>query len=134
VAFREALQEFLEPEFSIVGSVGDGQALVEAAHALAPDVIITDISMPVLNGLQAVRRLKTAQLDALVIFLTVHEEPAFVMEAGKNGARGYVLKRCAPSDLIPAILEVLQGRPFVCSSALEPLLPPLPPNITQKFT
>jgi DNA-binding NarL/FixJ family response regulator len=119
-AFQEALRKFLEPHFQIVASVGDGKALVEAAQALTPDVIIADISMPVLNGLQAVRRLKAVQPNARILFLTVHEEPAFVTEAEKSGALGYVLKRCAPSDLIPAIRKVLQGSSFICPSAPEP--------------
>lgn len=119
MAFREALEHILEPEFRIVASVGDGKALIEAAQASSPDVIIADISMPVLNGIQAVRRLKAAQPNARVIFLTVHEEAAFVAEAKKSGARGFVLKRCAASDLIPAIREVLRGSPFVCSTSLE---------------
>jgi CheY-like chemotaxis protein len=117
-AFRDALQKFLEPEFRIVASVGDGQALIEAAQALAPNVIIADISMPVLNGIQATRRLMVHRPSARVIFLTVHEEPAFVAEAKRSGARGYLLKRRAPDYLIPSIREVLQDGAFVCPTVL----------------
>ena len=127
--FREALQKFLEPTFRIVASVGNGQELVEAAQALAPDVIIADVSMPLLDGLHAVRRIRVNQPDARVVFLTVHEEPAFLLEAEKSGAVGYVLKRCAASDLIPAIRAVLQGSLFIRSPALEEFYPPdLPPH------
>ena len=112
-ALREGVQKLLEPEFEILASVGDGQSLIEAAQTLTPDLIISDISMPLLNGLQATRRLIALQPKARVIFLTVHEEAAFVAEANKSGALGYVVKRCAASHLIPAIREVLQGRSFV---------------------
>lgn len=112
VAYRNALQKFLEPQFEITASVGDGPALVEAAQRLSPDVIIADISMPVLNGLQAIRRLKLAQPDTRVIILTIHEEPTFAAQAKTSGVLGYVLKRLAGHDLIPAIRAVLQGKPF----------------------
>jgi DNA-binding NarL/FixJ family response regulator len=118
-AFLEGLRRLLEPEFRIAESVGDGRALVEAAQARSPDLIVADISMPLLNGFQALRRLKVAQPNARVIFLTVHEEPAFVSEAMKSGAQGYVLKRCAPFHLIPAIRAVLQGSLFVCPAPVE---------------
>jgi len=113
VSLRECVRRLLEPEFKILACVGDGQSLIEAAQTLTPDLIITDISMPVLNGFQAVRRLRTVQPNARVIFLSVHEEAAFVAEANKSGALGYVVKRCASSHLIPAIREALEGRSFV---------------------
>ena len=113
-ALRESVQKLLESEFLIAATVGDGQALLEAAQALTPDLIIADISMPLLDGFQAIRRLKTIQPNARIVFLTIHEEAPFVAEARKIGAVGYVLKRCAPSDLIPAIREVLEGGAFVC--------------------
>lgn len=115
--FREALQEFLQPEFDIVGSVGDGEALLEAAKALNPDIIIADIAMPLLDGLHAVRRLKATQPHARVIFLTVHEDPAFVTEAEKSGAVGYVLKRSASSELVPLIRRALAGNGSFRSAA-----------------
>lgn len=117
---------FLEPWFNIVASVADGQALVTEAQALAPDLIIADVSMPLLNGFQATRRLRAAQPNSRVLLLTVHEESAFLAEARKSGALGYVLKRSAASDLLAAIREVLQGRPYVSPSAQTPL-PPNPP-------
>jgi DNA-binding NarL/FixJ family response regulator len=118
------LQKFLEPEFNILASVGDGLSLIEAAHALLPEVIVTDISMPRLNGMQAVRRVKLSQPACRVIFLSVHEEPAFAAEARKIGAVGYLLKRYVSAELIPAIHAVLEGSAFVCSALPED--PPFP--------
>jgi DNA-binding NarL/FixJ family response regulator len=117
--FRDLSREFLGPEFRVVASVGDGQSLVDAAHAFGPDLIITDISMPVLNGFQAIRQLKSVQPDARVIFLTAHGDLAFVAEARKINALGYVLKRSVASDLIPATREALEGRFFVSPAMLE---------------
>jgi DNA-binding NarL/FixJ family response regulator len=128
VAYRNALQTLLEPQFSIVAAVGDGQALLETVQTLAPDIVISDISMPMINGIQALRRLKANRSPARVIFLTVHEDPAFVREAEKSGADGYVLKRCAPTDLVPAIRKVLQGSPFVFPPSFEERLHCSSPN------
>lgn len=113
----ENVQKLLESEFNVVACVSDGYELIEAAKLLAPDLIVTDISMEGLSGIGAARRLKSEQPNARIVFLTVHDEPAFVAEARKAGALGYVVKRSAASDLIPAIREVLQGRSFVSSAA-----------------
>jgi DNA-binding NarL/FixJ family response regulator len=96
--------------------VEDGYALIEAAQNLVPDLIVTDISMPLLNGFHAIRRIKADRPETRVIFLTVHNEPAFVSEAKSLAALGYVIKQSIPSHLIPAIREALQNRPFVCTS------------------
>ncbi|MBI4458546.1 MAG: response regulator transcription factor [Acidobacteria bacterium] len=112
-ALLQGLQKLLESEFSVVACVRDGCDLLEAAKAHAPDVIITDISMPCLSGIRAARHLKLAQPQIRIIFLTVHDEPAFLAEAKKIGALGYVVKQSAALDLIPAIQEALQGRSFV---------------------
>jgi len=111
--FLQSVQMLLQSEFNVVACVSDGYQLLEAAKLHAPDLIITDISMEGLNGIRAARRLKLEQPNARIIFLTVHDEPAFVTEARKVTALGYVIKRSADSDLIPAIREVLQGRRFV---------------------
>jgi DNA-binding NarL/FixJ family response regulator len=118
-AFLESVKQLLKTEFEVIAAVGDGEALIEAAQRLNPDIIISDISMPGLGGLQAARRLMAIQPDAKILFLTVHEERVFVDQAKKSGALGYVLKRCAPAHLIPAIREVLQGRAFVCPAIPE---------------
>ena len=112
-AMLERLRRLLESEFRIVGTAPDGEALLAAAERLKPDLILSDISMPVLNGFEAARRLKSASPEARIIFLTVHEEPTVVLEALGIGVQGYVIKRSAAQDLITAIHEVLQGRSFV---------------------
>jgi len=105
----EAVARLLEADFEVIASVKDGQALIEAAETLIPDLIVTDIFMPRLSGFHAVRRIKTDRPDARAIFLTVHTDSAFVDEAKKVGASAYVIKQCIPSDLIPAIREALRG-------------------------
>ena len=92
----------------------DDPNLLESVQKL---LIVTDISMEGLSGIRAARRLKSEQPNARIIFLTVHDESAFVAEAHKVGALGYVIKRSADSDLIPAIHAALQGRSFVSSAA-----------------
>jgi DNA-binding NarL/FixJ family response regulator len=111
--FLQALQTLLTSEFEIVASVGDGHALIEAAAVNKPDLIVTDISMPLLSGLRAARQLRRDQPSIPIIFLTIREDPAFVAEAQKLGASGYVVKRCAASDLMPAMRTVLLGGSFI---------------------
>ena len=103
----------LQSEFEVVGTVNDGQALLEAASKLRPDVVVLDISMPVMNGLEAADRLRKAGSRAKVVFLTVHEEPDFVHESRAKGVLGYVVKPRLTSDLIPAIKEALANHSFV---------------------
>ncbi len=103
----------LQSEFEVVGAVNDGQALLEAASKLRPDVVVLDISMPVMNGLEAADRLRKAGSRAKVVFLTVHEEPDFVHESRAKGVLGYVVKPRLTSDLVPAIKEALANRSFV---------------------
>jgi len=113
------IQRLLESDFEVVVAVGDGQALIEVAQALTTDIIIADITMPLRGGFQAVRCIKADRPNARVIFLTVHSEPAFVEQARRMDVLGYVIKQCIPSCLIPAIREVLQDRPFVCTAVQE---------------
>jgi len=103
----------LDKEFEVVSTVADGRALLEACDRLHPDVIVTDISMPVLDGFEAVAKLRSRG-TAKVVFLTVHEEHAFVEEAKALGAMGYVLKRSRPSVLAAAIRSANDGRFFLC--------------------
>ena len=110
---REVVQGLLESTVEIVGSVADGKSLIEAAMRLKPDLIITDISMPVLNGIKAVIRLKELGCRAKVVFLTVHADHDFVSACLNTGASGYVLKSRMVTDLVPAIREVLADRVFV---------------------
>ena len=97
----------------VVGTVFDGLALVEAAARLDPDVIVSDISMPGLNGLGALRGLKAAGCRSRIVFLTVHEDPDFVREAMSLGADAYVVKSRLVSDLPKAMREAVAGRTFV---------------------
>lgn len=122
----EAFRKLLEPECEIVGSVTDGRALVATAQQLRPDVIVLDISMPLLNGLDAARQIKQRLPAVKLIFLTVNEDPDLVTEAFRVGGSAYLLKNSAASELFKAIEEVLQGRvyltPLVAGSVVESLM------------
>jgi DNA-binding NarL/FixJ family response regulator len=109
----EGLKKLLSPEFEIVGTVPDGRELVKAAEKLRPDVIVADISMPGLNGIEAVRQIKKILLDVKVVFLTMHPDIAYAANAFKAGALGYVLKHSAPDELVTAIRAALQGKKYV---------------------
>lgn len=111
--FSQGLQTLLEDEFDLVGTVGDGQALVDAAQRVNPEVIIVDISMPVLNGFDAVRQLKEKGVSAKIIFLTMHADDRLLAEAFRCGGSGYVLKQSAGEELILAIKLVLAGQKYV---------------------
>ena len=110
------LTDLLEPEFKVIAAVGDGQSLIEMAESLQPDLIITDISMPILSGLEAAKKILQSEPQTKIIFLTVHTNPDYVQEALELGAVGYVFKSNLVSDLQLAIGEVLEGRTFVSSS------------------
>ncbi|MBI4443578.1 MAG: response regulator transcription factor [Acidobacteria bacterium] len=122
----EGLRRILEPHFEVVGAVGDGRALVAAAEQLHPDVIIADISMPLLNGIEAARQLQKSQVRAKIIFLTMHPDATYATEAFRAGASGYVLKSSAAAELVTAIQEALKGRvyvtPLVAKDVLERLM------------
>ena len=109
----EGLRRMLEPEFELAGSVEDGRALLSAAQSLKPDVILLDISMPVLNGIDAAQQLRRLLPLTKLIFITMHAEPVFVTEAFRAGASGYLLKRAAASELLTAIREVLKGNRYI---------------------
>ena len=123
----DCLQSLLEPQCELVGTVGDGRALVEAAKRLRPDIILLDISMPVLNGLEAAHQLAVLVPDSKLIFLTMHADRTYLREAFRAGASGYVLKRSAASELQHAIAEVMRGQryvtPLLSSIALEATFP-----------
>jgi DNA-binding NarL/FixJ family response regulator len=103
-------------EFEIVGAVGDGRAVVKGAAELKPDIIITDVAMPLLNGIEAARQIHEQNPDCKIIFLTMHPEVIYAEQALKAGARGYVLKSSAGDELIRAINEALGGRVYVTKS------------------
>jgi DNA-binding NarL/FixJ family response regulator len=109
----DGLKSLLEPEFELAGTVGDGRALVSAAEQLHPDVIVVDISMPLLNGIEAVRQIKKLDKQVKVVFLTMHPDVTYAIRAFEAGASGYVLKHSAASELLTAIREAIKGRTYV---------------------
>ena len=109
----DGLRSLLEPEFELAGTVEDGRALVSAAEKLRPDVIVVDISMPLLNGIEAVRQIKKLDKQVKVVFLTMHPDVTYAIRAFEAGASGYVLKHSASSELINAIHEAIKGRTYV---------------------
>src|SRR5580704_3780542 len=109
----EAFRKLLEPHFEVVATVSDGHALLDVAPALKPDVILLDIAMPLLNGLEAARQLKSKLPAVKLIFLTMHEDPDLAIEAMRAGASGYLLKTSAASELIHAIQEALKGKIYI---------------------
>ena len=113
VLVAEGIQKLLEPEFELVGSVADGRSLVNAASKLQPDIAVIDISLPLLNGLDASRHIKKANPRIKIIILTMHSESNFVTEAFRIGVSGYVLKQTVASELVQAIREVIKGRTYV---------------------
>jgi DNA-binding NarL/FixJ family response regulator len=106
----------------VVGKVADGRALLATAPELQPDVVVLDIAMPLLNGLDAARQLKRMMPEVKVIFLTVSEDPDLAAEAFRAGASGYLLKNSAASELMQAIQEVVQGRSYVTPLATHGLV------------
>jgi DNA-binding NarL/FixJ family response regulator len=109
----DGLRSLLEPTFELVEFVEDGRQLVSAAKRLAPDVIVADITMPELNGLDAVEQLRLAGCKARVVFLTMHKDATYAARALRAGASGFVLKHSASSELVTAIRESLLGRTYV---------------------
>jgi len=109
----EGLKRLLADDFELVGMVEDGRALVAAAKKLQPDVIVADISMPHLNGLDAMAQLKKDNARIKVVFLTMHQEPAYARRALEAGAVGFVLKHSAPAELVMAIHAALKGQTFI---------------------
>ena len=109
----EAFKKLLEPDYTVVGAVSDGRALLAAAAQLKPDVIVLDIAMPLLNGLDAARQLKKTMPAVKLIFLTMNADPDLASEAFRIGASGYLLKTSASSELSKAINEALCGRSYV---------------------
>jgi DNA-binding NarL/FixJ family response regulator len=109
----EALKSLLSPEFELVDVVEDGRALVAAARKLRPDVIVADITMPHLNGLDALPKLKKDNPGVKVVFLTMHKDVAYARRALESGASGFVLKHSAPAELVDAIRAALDGKTYL---------------------
>jgi DNA-binding NarL/FixJ family response regulator len=119
---REAFTRLLEPTCDVVGSVPDGRALVAAAQEIRPDIVVLDIAMPLLNGMEAARQLKQLMPELKLIFLTVSEDPDLAAEAFRTGAQGFLLKNSAASELLQAVDEVFHGRSYVTPLAARGLV------------
>ena len=115
---RDRAVRLLEPEFQVVGAVGDGDALLRASEQMKPDVCVIDISMPRVNGIEAANQLREAGSEARIVFLTVNEDPDFVRAALLTGALGYVVKSRMATDLCAAINGAIGGHLFVSPSCL----------------
>lgn len=111
--FPELVESLLDPTFEVVGKVRDGRALLDAALRLKPDIIVSDISMPELNGIEAANELRKSGCNSKLIFLTVHSDPDFIRAGLATGAFGYVAKPRVMVDLLPAIHEALAGHLFI---------------------
>ena len=109
----EGLVTLLQREFSLAGTVTDGAGLIDAARKLRPDVIVTDLAMPGMSGLEALHRLKADKIPAKVIFLTMHADAQLAAEALRAGASGFVVKHAAGKELVAAIHEALRGGTYV---------------------
>jgi DNA-binding NarL/FixJ family response regulator len=118
-AVLQTATALLKSTFDIVGTATDGHALIDSALRLKPDIVVVDISMPLLNGIEATKRLREAGSTAKIVFLTVHDDPDFVRAALALGNVGYVVKPRMASDLIPAINHALAGRTFISPSVAE---------------
>jgi DNA-binding NarL/FixJ family response regulator len=113
VMFMEGLRNILELHFDVVGTYEDGEKAVAAVQQLRPDVVVMDISMPLLNGIKTARKLRQMGASSKIVFLTMFADPAFVAEAFDAGACGYVLKTAAGSEIVAAIREAMDGRTYV---------------------
>lgn len=118
-AILDRVRSVLGEEFDIVGTANNGRDALEEVRRLDPDVLVLDISMPGLNGLQTAHELKSAHNRTKVVFLTVHEDPDFVAAAFFAGASAYVVKSDVTTDLVPAIRDAMEGRKYI-SQAISP--------------
>jgi len=133
-----ALESLLAHECEIVGKVSDGRELVTEALRLKPDLIVLDIMMPTLNGLEAARQIRLTLKSVKLVFVTMNEDSDLAAAAFRAGASAYLLKRSAPPELLTAIREVMQGRsyvtPFVTDGLVETLLNPERPGPSTELT
>ena len=130
----EGLKSLLTPEFELVGVVEDGRALVETARKLRPDVIVADITMPRLNGIEALVELKQQDPTVKVVFLTMHRQVAYARRALKAGATGFVLKQSALKELVLAIRAALDDKTFITPAIAEELRQPWNADRSTKLT
>jgi DNA-binding NarL/FixJ family response regulator len=122
VVFTDGIVRILKDRFDVVGAVTDGHELIEAATRLTPEVIVSDISMPTLSGLETLRRLNELHHKSRVIFLTMHADAKLAADAFRLGAKGFVLKQSSGDELVKAIDAVLQGHKYMSSALTEEVL------------
>lgn len=120
--FLAGVRKLIEDQCEVVGTVEDGRALLEAAERLKPELILLDISMPLLNGLEASRHLKKMLPETKLLFLTMHASPRYATEAFKAGAHGFLLKQSAASELPQAITVLMQGKHYLTPSIAKPVI------------
>ena len=118
----DGLKSLLDPEFELCGTANDGMELVQRAKALRPDVVVADISMPLLNGIDAMRRMREEGVEAVVVLLTMHTDMSYLTRALEAGAAGYVLKHAASDELVKAIRAVMRGERFISPKLRGPAL------------
>lgn len=118
----EGFQKLLDPHFDVVGAVADGHTLLSTAATMKPDVILIDIGMPLLSGLEAGQQLRKRLPSTKFIVITMNEDPEIAAEAMRTWASGYLLKKCAGTELIKAIREVLKGNTYVTPKVAQQLL------------
>ena len=112
----EGLRRVLEPTFTVIGAVPDGRALVLATEELQPDVVVADISMPVLNGIEAARQIRLVNRHVRIVFFTMHSDVVYASEALQAGGSAYVLKSSAGTEILTAVRQALAGRTYVTSA------------------
>jgi DNA-binding NarL/FixJ family response regulator len=118
----EGLRALLEDQFELVGIVNDGRALLDAVDRLRPDVVLTDISMPLLNGIDAIRQIRARRIDTKIVVLTMHQDTRMAVDAFRAGASGFVLKVSPGEELIAAIEQVALGRAYVTTLLAKDLI------------
>lgn len=122
VLVSEGLTKLLEKDFTLVGTVVDGRALIQAVKTLTPDIAVIDISLPLLNGLEAARQIKKYEPQTKIVFLTMHAEDEFIKEAFNTGGSGYILKSSATAELVFALNEVHRGNTYISPSIAKTVL------------
>ena len=108
-AGRQVYRQLLTPDVEVMAMVGDGEAAIKAVEVHRPDIVLLDVSMPILDGFSVARRLKQRMPQLKVVFLTLHDEPEYLREAADIGAEGYVIKRNASSELLAAVRNAMCG-------------------------
>jgi DNA-binding NarL/FixJ family response regulator len=122
VVFTDGIIRILADHFDVVGTVTDGDSLIQAVARLRPDVVVADISMPTVSGLEVLRQLRAKHDDSRLVFLTMHADPRLAAEAFRLGAKGFVLKHSSGEELVKAIDAVLQGHTYMSSALTEDVL------------